>query len=218
MTSDRKNPMSCSPNQRSGIVRKNQKKDWVKKLEKISGKPLKIHKINGLVYLVIDCSSSMAGEDKINQAREGAIGFALEAQKKGYSVGLIQFSSYAEHISTPQHDIINFKNKVKRIVAQGSTNMSAGLQMAVDNFDGKIGEKVICVVTDGMPDNKKETINVAKKAKAKGIDIITIGTDDADKNFLEQLATRKDLSLKVSQSDLQMGIISAANMLKITYQ
>ena len=69
-----------------------QQKNWVKKLEAASGKPVALRRSSKIVYLLIDCSGSMAEGNKIEQAKKGAIGFAEEAQRKEYAVGLIQFS------------------------------------------------------------------------------------------------------------------------------
>ena len=85
--------------------------------------------------------------------------------------------------------------------------------MAKDKLFDKAGEKVICIVTDGMPDDKKTTLAVTNEARIQGIEIMAIGTDDADKVFLEERVTRKDLSLKVSRDQLERGIISMAKML-----
>lgn len=190
-----------------------QQKKWVKKLEAASGKPMKPRKSSGTVYLVMDCSGSMAEGSKIEQAKRGAIGFAKEAQRKEYTVGLIYFASNAEHILEPQDECTRLHATVERISAKGSTNMTEAVQMAKDKLFDKAGEKVICVVTDGMPDDKKTTLAVTTEARIQGIEIMAIGTDDADKVFLDEMVTRKDLSLKVSRDQLERGIISMAKML-----
>jgi len=51
------------------------------------------------------------------------------------------------------------------------------------------------------------------RAKERGIEIIAIGTDDADKDFLSRLASRSDLMVKVSRELLGQSIASAAKML-----
>jgi len=92
---------------KNGIAAQFSQKDWVKKLEAASGKPIEPAKpfFGGTVYLVLNCSISMADGSKMNQAKRGASGFANESQRKGYSVGLIQFSSSAEHVSEPQKEL-----------------------------------------------------------------------------------------------------------------
>ncbi|MEP9410352.1 MAG: VWA domain-containing protein [Candidatus Brocadia sp.] len=196
-----------------GILAKFQQKNWVRKLESVSGKPVLPRKTGRIAYLLVDCSGSMAEGNKVVQAKKGAIGFAEEAQKKEYSVGLIQFASHAEHVLEPQNELTSFITKVEKLSANGSTNMAAAIRIAKNNLFDKAGEKVICIVTDGMPDDKKATLEAANEIRTHGIEIITIGTDDADKEFLEELATRKELSLKVLRDQLELGIISMAKML-----
>ena len=189
-------------------------KDWVKKLEAASGKPIVPAKpfFGGTVYLVIDCSSSM-DNDNMNQAKRGASGFANESQRKGYSVGLIQFSSSAEHISEPQKELGSLNAAVERMSSSGSTNMAAALTLAAEKFVDCHGEKIICLVTDGMPDSREAALAAANQAKQSHIDIMTIGTDDADRQFLEEIATRKELSAKVSRDQLAQGMVSMAKLL-----
>src|SRR5574340_1741284 len=141
-TMDNKQSMSNSTNKDS-VPTKFQHKGWVKKLEAVSGKPIEFYKFGRVVYLVIDCSGSMAEHNKIEQAKKGAIGFADVAQKKGYSVGLIQFASYAEHMVEPQNELTSLKANVERISANGSTNMAAAIRMAIDYLSDKASNKVI---------------------------------------------------------------------------
>jgi len=209
---DNKNSISNSTNKGIAPTRF-QQKGWVKKLEAVSGKPVLPRRSGKTVYLIVDCSGSMAEGNKIEQAKKGAIGFAGEAQRKEYSVGLIQFASHAEHIFEPQNELTSLNASVERLSANGSTNMAAAIQMARNNLLDKAGEKVICIVTDGMPDDKEATLAEANEARTQGIEIMTIGTDGADKDFLEELATRKELSLKVLRDQLERGIVSMAKML-----
>lgn len=202
-------------NNKGELATRIKQKEWMKKLEAISGKPVEVNRPQGVVYLVIDCSGSMSG-NKLEHAKNGSKGFADEAQKKGYSVGLIQFGSDAKHILEPQRELANFYSNVEKLTIDGSTNMAAGIRLAIDKLGNGMGsgkERVICIVTDGQPDNRAATLNAANEAKATGIEIMTIGTDDADKAFLEELATRKELSLKVASKQLQQGITSMARML-----
>jgi len=54
---------------------------------------------------------------------------------------------------------------------------------------------------------------LAGEAKNAGIEIITIGTDDADEEFLRLLASRKELATKVIREQLGQAIADAAKML-----
>lgn len=192
-----------------------QKKPWVKQLISSSGMPLILQEpvSEKRVYLVIDCSTSMSWKGKMNQAREGAIGFALEAQEKFYSVGLISFASEARHLLEPQFNLAIIMEAVQQLKAKGSTNMADAIIMATEMLSGISGERVMCLVTDGQPDSDEETLEAVENAKNEGIEIMCIGTDDADFEFLEKLATRKELSVKVEATHLEQGITQMAGLL-----
>ena len=166
------------------------------------------------VYLVIDCSNSMSHKDKMLQARKGAWRFAQEARARGYLVGLISFASEAIHRFEPTESQETIAAGLAHMKAgRGSTNMAHAIQLAREQLAEEHGERVICLVTDGQPDNDNAALAQAVQAKRLGIELMTIGTDDADKAFLEQLASRHELSAKVVSHELEQGIASMARML-----
>ena len=207
---NKKKPISNST-KKEIISTKFRQKNWVKKLETLSRKSITPRKDQRTIYLLIDCSGSMAGEN-IKQAKDGAVGYYREAQRKGYSVGLIKFSSSAAHLLKPQNEDTKLISAIQRMHTSGSTNISDAIRMATEKL-GRNGERIICIVTDGMPDNESATLAEANNAKSLGIDIKTIGTYDADKDFLQKLATRKELSIKVVREQIENGIISMAKIL-----
>lgn len=165
-----------------------------------------------IVYLVLDCSTSMSGK-KIQKAKEGAFTFAVDARTKGYFVGLIQFGSLATHICEPQKDPQDLLRHLHKLEAAGSTNMAAGIRLATSHLENTGWQRAMLVVTDGSPDSEEDALGVATLAKQKGIQIITLGTEDADRNFLRQLSSRSDLAAIVSSKDLAEGIRTTAKML-----
>jgi hypothetical protein len=73
-------------------------KPWARYLQTATGRQTIYNttpKSAGTVYLLVDCSGSMAEGDKMQQARRGAAGFAKQAQQKGYTIGVIRFGSSA---------------------------------------------------------------------------------------------------------------------------
>jgi Mg-chelatase subunit ChlD len=164
------------------------------------------------VYLVIDTSGSMAG-GKLEQAKEGVIDFAKDAFRKEYSVGLISFDSVAKHVCEPTYDIELLKDRVREMRAAGTTNMAEAIRMAHDRLRRLAGTRVIVIATDGMPDNVKDALREGTRAKEDKIDIITIGTDDADLNFLRQLATKAELGKKVKREVFSQAINQASRLL-----
>jgi Mg-chelatase subunit ChlD len=170
------------------------------------------HPCRAYAFLVIDCSGSME-DGKLAQAKKGSLEFAEDAIKKGYSTGLIKFDSMAELLCKPEKEIKSLSHHVKGLMTGGSTNMAHGIQIAMESLSHTNGVRVMVVVTDGMPDDAIAALDAARQAKEKGIDVITIGTDDADKDFLSRLASRAELSVKVSRDQLGQSIASAVKML-----
>jgi len=167
-----------------------------------------------LACLVVDCSGSMDDSDKLEQARRGATEFVTSALARGHKVGLIKFSSSASILCKPTTDAAQLREAVASLSIEGSTNMAEGVALARSTLsDNKRLMRTIVLVTDGMPDDHSATIREADAAKAQGIDLIAIGTDDADKGFLAQIASRNDLALPVPRAKLSSGIASAASLL-----
>jgi len=167
----------------------------------------------GYVYLVIDRSGSMAGGSKLSKAKGGAVDFAKDAVRKNYSVGLVVFGSLPERICEPQRSAAALQQALETVFIEGSTDMAGAIWLTTKHMKNLKGLRAMVVVTDGLPDNVNAALEAAQRAKNFGIDIITIGTDDADLKFLEKLASRRDLAQKVSNTNLREGIASTAKML-----
>lgn len=163
-------------------------------------------------YLLVDCSSSMEGSN-ITQAKEGVLAFAENAVKQRYSVGLIRFADTAELLSKPREGLAVLVSRLHRLDASGGTNMSDALDLATREMTTLSGVRAIVIATDGAPNSKESTLAAAKRAKAAGIDIIAIGTEDADHDFLSILVTRSDLAVKVTADHLNRGISDATKLL-----
>jgi len=158
----------------------------------------------------------MGSGTKMDQAKRGAVGFAKEAQEMGYAVGLIAFGSVAKHILHPQAQISKLFECIERLKADYfGTNITSALALAVDELGPatKGRKKVICVVTDGETTNPESALTLARDAHFMNIDILAIGTDDADIHFLKKLATQENLSRKVAREHFEEGISAMAKML-----
>ena len=163
------------------------------------------------VLLLIDTSGSMAGS-KIQQARNGAIDFARSAIARSYATALAVFADHAAMVCDPTADRDNFAKKVGRVdvgLVGGTTDLAAGLVLA-----GKFRElAAVVIVTDGQSNDNDAALQVAATLKNRSIDIICIGTDDADADFLKQLASRSDLAAHVQSKSLRSAITNASRFL-----
>ena len=169
---------------------------------------LRTTRLNAL--LLIDTSGSMAGS-KIEQAKGGAIDFAHSAIAGGYATALAIFADRAAMVCDPTVDATHFTRKIARLevgLVGGTTNLAAGLILA-----GKFPElAAVVIVTDGATPQEPALI-AAIALKAKRVEIICIGTDDADSDFLKQLATRSDLATHVPAKHLRSAIEGASRLL-----
>lgn len=165
------------------------------------------------VVLLIDCSDSMGGGSKMDQAKAGAIGFARTAIERRYEVGLLRFDSCAMLLLQPQGTVEAIAATARQLSPAGSTNMADAIRTASNSFDRRHRERVLCLVTDGMPDSRDDALAAAAEAKRAAIEIMAIGTDDADHAFLDCLVTRKELSRKVAVPQLNQAITDMARLL-----
>ena len=161
--------------------------------------------------LLIDTSGSMAGA-KIEQAKRGAIDFAHSATRKRYATALAIFADRAAMVCDPSIDAAEFTRKIDRLqvgLVGGTTDLAAGLDLA-----GQFRElSAVVIVTDGQTNNNAAALAAGARLKSRGVDIICIGTDDADSEFLKRLATRADLALHVAAQELRSAITGASRLL-----
>jgi Mg-chelatase subunit ChlD len=166
--------------------------------------------IPAMAVLVIDRSGSMAG-DRTQFASSGAWDFSQSALTKGYRVAVIDFATGDKITCAPSRKLTEVQCGCSTDSLTGSTQMHEGLRLA-SSLEPRSGDTII-VVTDGVVDNPADTLVLGSKLKASGVEILAIGTDDADKEFLSRLASRPDLSIKVQSSHLRQAITDASRLL-----
>jgi Mg-chelatase subunit ChlD len=167
--------------------------------------------LNKRAVLLLDGSASM-NDSKKRFATSGAFAFAEGALEKNYSVGVIGFASEARLICKPTRDVERIRKACACWPVTGGTFIGAGLS-ATTTLDLESGNTIV-VVTDGVCGKPDETLAIASKLKTKGIEILAIGTEDADYSFLKQLASRPDLGLKVEMARFASAIADASRLLK----
>jgi len=157
-------------------------------------------------------SGSMAGEP-LAQAQRGFVDFAKDAIKIRYDVGLIAFGDEANEVSSATREINNLERAAKKLASAGGTEMAGAIILATDRLKNCSHDRIIFLVTDGGPNDRSATVAAAEAAKKQGIDIITLGTEGADHDFLRQIASREKLARNVSTANLQIGMASSARLL-----
>jgi Mg-chelatase subunit ChlD len=174
------------------------------------------------VLLLVDTSGSMSdggeGEnaDKITQAKDGAIDFARSANRRGVFTALAVFGERAAMVCDPVFDVERFAQKISRLrtgIVGHSTNLAAGLVLA-NQFANQVPLKTVVIITDGQPDDAEAALVAADNLKRRNIEIISIGTDDADEEFLKKLAGKAGKAIHVSRGNLRKAIGQAQLLLK----
>jgi len=160
--------------------------------------------------LVIDRSGSMAGA-KTAFASSGAWDFSQSALEKGYRIATIDFATGASITCGPSRRPDDVRRGCFADSITGSTEMHKGLELVI-SLAPRAGDTVV-VVTDGAVDEPRSALALGARLKTTGVQILAIGTDDADKAFLSQLASRPDLGIMVASRSLRQAITDASKLL-----
>ncbi len=167
---------------------------------------------DSVVYILMDCSISMEGNN-ISQAKSGAYEYSKKAIAKNYNFGLISFKSDACCLVEATNDINSIYSAIDSLNVDGGTNMCDAITLGTELIVKHGGKKILCIITDGMPFNPKKTLEAARAAEKQDIEITAIGTDDADKYFIEQLATKVENAITVDSSQLELSISNTVTLL-----
>lgn len=170
----------------------------------------------GEVWILLDRSGSMSWNNKIQEAKSGAIDFAKDAVSKQFAVGVIGFESRVEVNADLQLEINEeWIKRVNYLYATGGTSLFLAMKEAANKWKSyQRFKKVILIATDGEPTDatQEDILAYGNLLKASGIEIMTIGTQDADKDFLEKLSSGNK-TLSVSDGELRKGLKGMAGLL-----
>lgn len=170
-------------------------------------------KVRGTVYLLLDHSASMAHDQKLLQVQRGAIRFFAEAWRRGYAVGAIGFASRARVLMGASRNFYRFQRSLRPLEADGHTAMASAIRSATLRLRWRRGERVMVLITDGMPNNREATLQAAAMARAQGITLVAIGTGHADEAFLAALTPKPELATTVVGGRLEQALGEAAQTL-----
>ncbi len=131
-------------------------------------------------------------ETKIDVLKQAA-GMLIENKRRTMPkdlIGAVLFGSRASvlfKLASPNSPWL--LNRVHQMKIQGSTNMEAGLSLAISLLKNKNPRflRNIILLSDGMPDNRTQLIPLAQKARHFRINIHTIGFGESRLDFDEGL-------------------------------
>jgi len=157
--------------------------------------------------LVMDVSRSMSwtwqGGVKIDSAKKAALQFIEQVMNEPrapgsrHLIGIVTFSDSANLVLPLTDDYSLAKHVVISLGTLSSTNLGAGLQMALKELDrvSSSARRFIILLSDGMTNTGLSRDQILSgpvaEARAKGICIYTVGfgdPGDIDEDFLKQIA------------------------------
>jgi molecular chaperone DnaK len=153
------------------------------------------------VLLLIDVSASMTGEPLV-EAQTAAEEFLSKCDFTTMEVGLISFSSLVALQSAATSNVRRLHAAVNRLEAQGSTNLTDALEMARGQLVATDRKRYVVILTDGYPDAAESAVEQALGARRQGIEIVAIGTGDADRDYLRRLASSQQASIFARSGEL----------------
>jgi molecular chaperone DnaK len=153
------------------------------------------------VFLLLDVSSSMTGQPLI-EAQTAAREFLSKCDLTTMEVGMISFSTLVALQSAATSNARRLHAAVHRLEAEGSTNLTDALEMARGQLVSGDRKRYVVILTDGYPDAPESALEQALAAREQGIEIVAIGTGDADRDYLRRLASSDQASIFARSGEL----------------
>jgi molecular chaperone DnaK (HSP70) len=153
------------------------------------------------VYLLIDVSSSMAGFPLV-EAQTAAREFLDRCDFTQMEVGLISFSDQVTLQAEATDNVRKIQAGISRLEADGTTNLTEAIELAHDRLRAQDRTRYLVILTDGYPDAPESAVEQAQAAREDDIEIVAIGTGDADRDYLRRLASTEAGSIFAHAGEL----------------
>jgi molecular chaperone DnaK (HSP70)/uncharacterized protein YegL len=153
------------------------------------------------VYLLIDVSASMTGFPLV-EAQTAAREFLDRCDFTIMEVGLISFSTQVTLQAEATDNVRRVQAAVSRLEPDGSTNLTEALELARSRLRAADRTRYVVILTDGYPDAPESAAEQAAAARGEGIEIVAIGTGDADRDYLRRLASTEAGSIFAHAGEL----------------
>jgi len=149
------------------------------------------------IMLVGDFSGSTDGHQSNTAEAFQAFANRFELRETGIQMGLIVFGSDCEILTPLTYDAVKLTTAITSLKSHeqmGSTNMNLALQLSmVELSKGRPGvQKVIILISDGLPDYQEATLQTATQLKQMlGYTICTVmvNTANVDETLLTGIAS-----------------------------
>lgn len=136
------------------------------------------------VCLVVDHSGSMSG-DGLFQAKRAVSSF-VQTAGDSMNLGLAVFDHAAQVMCPITDSKGTVQHAMDTVTADGGTNISEGLLAGMSALQGKDGNRIIVLLSDGADSSKSaaQMRSVISQLNAQGIVVYAVGFDFADSSYL----------------------------------
>jgi len=164
------------------------------------------------ICLVIDSSGSMKGS-KLAEVQSAARNFVTRQDLTRNRVGVVQFASDAKLAVAITSDRGQAESAIDQMHAGGSTAMNLGLEVAEEALSTASSPRHILLFTDGKATWPSLALSAARRIRHRGIQIVAIGTGDADCGFLTQVTGNPGLVLWAASGQFEDAFRAAERLI-----
>ncbi len=148
------------------------------------------------IIVVTDLSQSVSGNQQFIADATQLFVDRFELSEEGVRIGIVGFSSSAWSIAPLTNDkdtLAGSIAKIRRHFPEGSTDLGAGLYLALEQFlnEGRPDyQKVVILISDGDPDSQLYAVMAANQLKDIGIMIlgVLVASPDQNTRFMAEIS------------------------------
>ncbi|MDY7008306.1 MAG: vWA domain-containing protein [Cyanobacteriota bacterium] len=159
------------------------------------------------VVLLIDTSSSM-GRGKLPEVQAAATGFVERQDLNVKKLAIVEFSSNSQVLTNFDADETELKQAIANLRPSGNTNLTQGLNTVASLLQNRNAPNIL-LFTDGQPNNPQSSESMARQIRATGINLVAVGTGDADSNYLTSLTGNPKLVFFANSGGIDQAFRSA---------
>jgi Ca-activated chloride channel family protein len=164
------------------------------------------------ICLVIDSSGSMKGS-KLAEVQSAARNFVTRQDLTRNRIGAVQFASDAKLAVPITSDRGQVESAIVQMHADGSTAMNLGLEVTEEALSTASSPRHILLFTDGKATWPSVALSAARRIRHRGIQIVAIGTGDADHAFLTQVTGSPGLVLWATSGQFEDAFRAAERLI-----
>lgn len=166
------------------------------------------------VLIAIDLSGSMSGEP-LRKSQNAAKDFIRQLDLSNTSIGLMVFSDRVSMAQDLCQDAKALFHGIESwsIGSVGYGNSGQPFTTALQVLAHREDPRYFVILTDGVWSFQDMAIKEADKCKLAGIEIIAIGFDGADRQFLKQIATADENAMYTNLNNLTASFSRIAQVL-----